>query len=232
MLRMAASRGVLAPDCDTMFTMPDREHLIVFDHPLIRHKLARLRDRDTGHPEFRDLIEQVAALMVYELTRTFETVEVEVTTPLDDRVTCGRIQSEITLIPILRAGLGMTSGILSVLPEARVGHLGMSRDEQTMMPTVYLRKLPRDLSTGPIIVVDPMLATGGSAVRAIRILREAGAVDLRLICLVAAPEGVRAVREADPAVTVYAAALDEKLDETGFIRPGLGDAGDRQFGTL
>ena len=212
--------------------MPDHKHLIVFDHPLIRHKLARLRDRDTGHPEFRELIAQVAALMVYEVTRGFETVDVEVTTPLDDSVRCGRIQSEITLIPILRAGLGMTRGILGLVPEARVGHLGMSRDEQTMKPTVYLRKLPKDLSTGPIIVVDPMLATGGSAVAAVRILRDAGAADLRLICLVAAPEGVAAMREADPDVVIYAAALDERLDDSGFIRPGLGDAGDRLFGTL
>ncbi len=208
------------------------DNLVVFDHPLIRHKLATLRDERTGHEVFRDLVAQIASLMVYELTRSFETEDHEVTTPLGDSVRCGRITREITLVPVLRAGLGMTGGILSLIPEARVGHLGMSRDEVSMKPTVYLHKLPKDLSTGPIILVDPMLATGGSAIRAVKILREAGAVDLRMICLVAAPEGVAALHEADPGVAIYAAAVDERLDESGFIRPGLGDAGDRLFGTL
>ena len=205
---------------------------VVFDHPLIRHKLTALRDRNTGFAQFRDLMSQIASLMVYELTRSFETREQIVTTPLGDRVGGARIASTVTVVPVLRAGLGMTHGILRVMPEARVGHLGMSRDETTMKPTVYLKKLPGDLSVGPIILVDPMLATGGSAIAAVRILRDAGARDLRMISLVAAPEGIDALRNADPELMLYVAAIDEKLDASGFIRPGLGDAGDRLFGTL
>ncbi len=205
-------------------------NLVLFDHPLIQHKLAILRSRDTNHRRFRDLMTQIAALMVYEVTRSFKTVPVDVQTPLETTV-CRRIDSTITLVPVLRAGLGMTDGILDIMPEARVGHLGLARDEQTLQPNVYLKKLPHDLDAGPVILVDPMLATGGSALRAVSILREEGATDLRMICLVASPEGVKRMTEAEPTLTIYAAALDRQLDENSYIRPGLGDAGDRLFGT-
>lgn len=205
--------------------------VIVFDHPLIQHKLSWLRDETTSHRPFRALLYQLAGLMVYEVTRSLPVRAVEVRTPLET-AGCMRLSAKVTVVPILRAGLCMAEGVLEMMPEARVGHLGMARDEETLEPVVYLRKLPRDLEAGPVILVDPMLATGGSASAAIRLLREAGALDLRLICLVAAPEGVRRLRTDHPDVPIYAAALDRELDERGYIRPGLGDAGDRMYGTV
>ena len=206
------------------------KNLVVFDHPLIQHKVTWLRDRRTGYRAFRSLLSQIAGLMVYEVTRTFPTVDVEVQTPME--TTMGRhVTALITVVPVLRAGLGMAEGILDVMPEARVGHLGLVRDEQTLRPTTYLQKLPPNLNAGPVVLVDPMLATGGSAVAAITMLREAGARDLRMICLVAAPEGVQRLEAAHPDVVVYTAALDRDCNEKGYIRPGLGDAGDRLYGT-
>ncbi len=204
--------------------------VIFFDHPLIQHKVAKLRDRDTTFGTFRDMMAQVAGLMVYEATRTLPTEPQQVQTPLET-VTCHKLSNPITVVPVLRAGLGMADGILDLLPEARVGHLGLVRDEHTLEPSVYLNRLPADLGDGPVMLVDPMLATGGSAIAAAKILRETGATDLRMICLVAAPEGVANVREFDPNIPIYAAAMDRELDENGYIRPGLGDAGDRLFGT-
>jgi uracil phosphoribosyltransferase len=204
--------------------------VIVFDHPLIQHKLTYLRDKTTSHRPFRALLYQIAGLMVYEATRTLPVQTVDVETPVT-RTTGRKLSSLVTVVPVLRSGLGMAEGILEMMPEARVGHLGLARDEHTLKPRVYLRKLPRDIDAGPVILVDPMLATGGSAAEAVAILRAAGAKDLRMICLVAAPEGVRALREADAALTIYTAALDERLNERGFIVPGLGDAGDRMYGT-
>ena len=206
-------------------------NLVVFDHPLISHKLSFLREQHTNFRPFRALMSQIAGLMVYEVTRSFETVPVEIETPMQ-RTTGQRIHSLITVVPILRAGLGMTDGVLELMPEARVGHLGLARDERTFEPKAYLNKLPKDLAAGPVILVDPMLATGGSAVAAIKMLREAGAADLRMICLVASPEGVSRLAAETPDVKVYAASLDERLDENNYIRPGLGDAGDRLFGTV
>jgi len=206
-------------------------NVIIFDHPLIQHKLAWLRDRTTGHRPFRALMAQIAGLMVFEVTRAFPTREIEVATPLEP--TRGlRLAGTITVVPVLRAGLGMTEGILEVMPEARVGHLGLARDERTLRPVAYLNRLPRNLGDGPVILVDPMLATGGSAIAAISMLREAGATDLRMMCVVAAPEGIRALHAAHPELTIYTAAIDRALDEHGFIRPGLGDAGDRLYGTV
>lgn len=205
-------------------------NVVVFNHPLISHKLSYLRDAETGHRPFRALMRQIAGLMVYEVTRTFQTVGVEVNTPLGPMM-AERLAHTITIVPVLRAGLGMTEGVLDLLPEARVGHLGLARDEQTLEPKAYLNKLPDDLNAGPVVLIDPMLATGGSAVAAVRMLREAGAEDLRMICLVAAPEGIERLTADQPGVRIYAAAVDERLDENGFIRPGLGDAGDRLFGT-
>lgn len=204
--------------------------LVVFDHPLIRHKMTIIRDERTPHPKFRATLAQIAGLMVYEVTRSFATDTFAVRTPMEE-TTGYRVRGAITVVPVLRAGLGMIDGILDIMPEARVGHLGMARDEETLEPKTYLSKLPRDLDAGPVVLVDPMLATGGSASAAVRLLREAGAVDLRMICLVAAPEGVARLRRDHPDLRVYAAALDERLNEKGYILPGLGDAGDRMYGT-
>lgn len=204
--------------------------LVVFDHPLIRHKMTMIRDERTSHRQFRATLAQIAGLMVYEVTRSFETETFAVRTPMME-TTGYRVRGVITLVPVLRAGLGMIDGILDIMPEARVGHLGMARDEETLEPKTYLSKLPRDLDAGPVVLVDPMLATGGSASAAVRLLRESGARDLRMICLVAAPEGVARMRRDHPDLRVYAAALDERLNEKGYILPGLGDAGDRMYGT-
>lgn len=207
---------------------------MVFDHPLIRHKLTILRDRTTSHRPFRAVLAQIAGLMVYEVTRGFETKRVEVETPMSSvtgPATGWKLRGAVTVVPVLRAGLGMIHGILEIMPEARVGHLGLARNEDTLEPTTYLKKLPSDLGAGPVVLVDPMLATGGSASAAAAMLRDAGAEDLRMICLVAAPEGVERMRRDHPGVTIYAAALDDRLDEHGYIVPGLGDAGDRMYGT-
>jgi uracil phosphoribosyltransferase len=209
---------------------PEFPGVVVFDHPLIQHKLTYLRDFSTSHRPFRALLYQIAGLMVYEVTRTFPTITVSVKTPLEE--TGGvRLAGKITVVPVLRAGLGMAEGILEMMPEARVGHLGIYRDEGTLEPVAYLKRLPRDLNAGPVILVDPMLATGGSAAAAISSLLEAGAEDLRMICLVASPEGIRRVLKEHPGLTIYTAAVDRRLNEKGYILPGLGDAGDRLYGT-
>lgn len=209
---------------------PQHPNLVVFDHPLIRHKLTMMRNRETSDREFRALLIQIAGLMTFEVTRGFPSEPVRVRTPLEE-VTGVRLRGRITLCPVLRAGLSMTEGILELIPEARVGHLGMFRDEKTLQPVQYLLRLPPDLDAGPVILVDPMLATGGSASAAIRMLREHGARDLRMICLIAAPEGVRRMAKDHPDLTIYAADLDRELNGQGFILPGLGDAGDRMYGT-
>lgn len=204
--------------------------VVVFDHPLIRHKMSIIRDESTGHRLFRATLAQIAGLMVYEVTRSFETEAFRVRTPMTETVGY-RLRGLVTVVPVLRAGLGMIDGILDIMPEARVGHLGMARDESTLEPKTYLSKLPRDLDAGPVVLVDPMLATGGSASAAVTLLRRAGARDLRMICLVAAPEGVTRLRRDHPDLRVYAAAMDERLNDKGYILPGLGDAGDRMYGT-
>jgi len=206
------------------------DNLVVFDHPLIQHKLSWLRDTTVSHRPFRALLYQIAGLMVYEITRSLPTSEIDVRTPLE--VTKGRrLSAKITVVPVLRSGLGMAEGIVEMMPEARIGHLGLVRDEHTLKPAVYLKRLPKDVADGPVFLVDPMLATGGSASEAVTILRQAGARDLRMICLVAAPEGVARMKQDHPDLTIYTAALDRELDSRGYIRPGLGDAGDRMYGT-
>jgi uracil phosphoribosyltransferase len=205
--------------------------VIVFDHPLIAHKMTTIRDQTTTHRPFRAVLSQIAGLMVYEVTRSFKTTPVEIQTPVT-KAQAHILAGTVTIVPVLRAGLGMIDGILEVMPEARVGHLGMARDESTLEPVAYLNKLPKDLSSGPVILVDPMLATGGSASAAITMLKDAGATDLRMICLVAAPEGVDRLQQDHPDVTIYAAALDDHLNDKGYIVPGLGDAGDRMYGTV
>ncbi len=201
------------------------------DHPLILHKLAFMRDINTGSKDFRELVEEVAMLMAYEVTRDMQLEEVEIETPIGItkcKVLAGK---KMAIVPILRAGLGMVDGMLKLIPAAKVGHIGMYRDEESLMPVEYFCKLPQDIEDRDIIVTDPMLATGGSAIDAINALKKRGAKNIRLMCLVGAPEGIKAVMEAHPDVDIYLASIDEKLNEHGYIVPGLGDAGDRLFGT-
>lgn len=205
-------------------------NLTVLRHPLIQHKLSHLRRKDTGKKLFKELVDEIAALMTYEVTRDLELEPVEVETPLE-RATGQRIRGrKLVVVPILRAGLGMVDGMTKLVPGARVGHVGLYRDERTLQPVEYYAKLP-DPSDRTFIVVDPMLATGGSARAAVALVKARGAEDVRFMCLVAAPEGVRAMLADHPAVPVYAAALDRQLNDEGYILPGLGDAGDRLFGT-
>ena len=201
------------------------------NHPLIQHKLAFMRDKNTGSKYFRELVEEVAMLMAYEVTRDLQTEIVEVETPICTAKCQMLSGKKVAIVPILRAGLGMVDGMLKLIPAAKVGHIGMYRDEETLMPVEYFCKLPQDIQERDIIVTDPMLATGGSAIDAINALKKRGAKNIRLMCLVGAPEGVRAVMEAHPDVDIYLASIDEKLNENGYIVPGLGDAGDRLFGT-
>jgi len=203
----------------------------VIDHPLIQHKLSIIRDRNTGSKEFRELVEEVAMLMAYEVTRDFPLEEVEVETPVATARCKMMAGKKIALIPILRAGLGMTGGILKLIPTAKVGHIGVYRDPETLQPIEYYCKLPTDINNRDLIVIDPMLATGGSAVAGIQFLKQRGANQIRLMCLIAAPEGIEHVQSKHPDVDIYVAAVDDRLNSHGYIVPGLGDAGDRLFGT-
>ena len=203
----------------------------VFDHPLIQHKLTYIRDKSTGTKEFRELVDEVAGLMAFEITRDLPLKDVTVETPVGQASSKLIAGKKLGLIPILRAGLGMVDGILRMIPAAKVGHVGLYRDPETLKPVEYYVKLPNDVTEREFIVIDPMLATGGSAVEAINSLKKRGARTIKLMCLVAAPEGVEVVKEAHPDVDIYLAALDEKLNDKGYIVPGLGDAGDRLFGT-
>ncbi|MDY0392324.1 MAG: uracil phosphoribosyltransferase [Candidatus Bipolaricaulis sp.] len=203
---------------------------VLVEHPLIKAKLTMLRDRRTDRLQFRQILEEVTALMVYEITRDFPLRQVEVETPLE-RTAGVELARPVVLVPVLRAGIVMLDGVLDLIPSARVGHIGIYRDPATLKPVEYFAKLPANLSDALVIVVDPMLATGGSAAHAVSIVKERGARDVRFLCLVAAPEGLRAIHDAHPDVPVYAASLDRELDAHGYIRPGLGDAGDRLFGT-
>ncbi len=203
----------------------------VIDHPLIQHKLTMLRDKNTGPKEFRELLEEISSLMVYEITRDLPLEEIEIETPL--KRTKGKVltNKEIGIVPILRAGLVMAEGILKLLPSAKVGHIGLYRDHETLQPVQYYTKLPEDIDKREVIVVDPMLATGGSAIAAISILKARKVKKIKFVCLIASPEGVKALEESHPDIEIYTAAIDEYLDENGYIVPGLGDAGDRLFGT-
>jgi len=210
---------------------PAFRNLTVLDHPLIQHKLAILRDRSTSSRDFRQLVGEIAMLMTYEVTRDLAREEVAVETPLETARAWRGAGKKLVLVPVLRAGLGMMDGILHLIPSARVGHVGLFRDHDTLKPVSYYFKVPAAAGERDFLVLDPMLATGGSATAAVSELKAAGATRIRLICLVAAPEGVRAVEAAHPDVPVFAAALDRELDARGYILPGLGDAGDRLFGT-
>jgi uracil phosphoribosyltransferase len=205
--------------------------LHVIDHPLVQHKLSLMRDKNTGTKEFRELLDEVATLMAYEVTRNLRLKEIEVETPIcpcRTKVIDGRM---LGIIPILRAGLGMVDGIMRLIPGAKVGHIGLYRDPETLMPVEYYCKLPSDATERELIVLDPMLATGGSSAAAIRFLKERGCRNIRLVCLIGAPEGIAHVQKEHPDIDIYIAAVDEKLNEHGYIVPGLGDAGDRLFGT-
>ena len=204
----------------------------VIDHPLIQHKLTIMRMKETGTKDFRELLEEISMLMAYEITRDFPLKDVEIETPIckcKEKMLAGK---KVGVVPILRAGLGMLNGVVNMIPAARVGHVGMYRDPKTLKPVEYYCKLPGDVAERTLIVVDPMLARGGSSSASLSLLKEKGAKHIILMCLVAEPEGVRVIKHDHPDVPLYVAAIDEKLNEKGYIVPGLGDAGDRIFGTL
>ena len=206
------------------------KHVTVIAHPLVRHNLTRLRDARTQPQEFRRLLGEIAGLMTYEATRSLGVKKVSVRTPME-KTTGFQLAREIVLVPVLRAGLGMLDGILGMIPHARVGFIGLKREETTLRAHFYHKSLPKKLERCEVILIDPMLATGGSAVAAIDFLREQGARNLRLVSLVAAPEGIRRVRKSHPTLPIFTAAIDRRLNAAGYILPGLGDAGDRLFGT-
>ena len=203
----------------------------IIDHPLIQHKLTLIRDQSTGPKEFRELMDEIAMLMAYEITRDLPLEDVEIQTPVTkcrSKVLAGK---KLGVVPILRAGLGMINGFLRLMPAAKVGHIGLYRDPETLLPVEYYCKLPTDLEERDFVLIDPMLATGGSLVAAITLLKQKGVKSIKVLCLVAAPEGVRLTNQEHPDVEVYTAAVDDRLNDHGYIVPGLGDAGDRIFGT-
>lgn len=202
----------------------------VLNNPLINHKLAIIRNEKTGTKDFRQTVNEIASLMTYEISQSFELKKVEVKTPIGIAM-CEQIAKEIVIIPILRAGIGMLDGIMSVIPNAKVGHIGVSRNEETLMPEEYYLKLPECLLRAEVILVDPMLATGGSASHSIKLLKDRGVKNIKYVGIVGAPEGVAKIQKDHPDVEIFLAALDEKLNEFGYIVPGLGDCGDRLFGT-
>ncbi|WP_294350694.1 uracil phosphoribosyltransferase [uncultured Clostridium sp.] len=205
--------------------------VVEVNHPLILHKLAFIRNKETGSKDFRDLVSEVSMLLAYEVTRDLPMEEVEIATPIC-KTKCKMLAGKkLAIVPILRAGIGMVDGMLNLVPAAKVGHIGLYRDEKTLKPVEYFCKLPEDIAEREVIVVDPMLATGGSSVDALTLLKKRGAKNLRLVCLIAAPEGIEFVQKEHPDVDIYVASIDEKLNENGYIVPGLGDAGDRLFGT-
>ncbi len=209
----------------------DRMNVNVMTHPLIQHKVTLMRCTETGSKDFRELLEEITVLMGYEITRDLPLEDIEIQTPLTKMIGKQIAGKKIAIVPILRAGLGMVQGMLTLIPTAKVGHIGLYRDPETLKPVEYYCKLPSDIQDRELIVTDPMLATGGSASAAITMLKEKGAKNIKLMCLVAAPEGVEVINRDHPDVEIYVAALDEKLNDHGYILPGLGDAGDRIFGT-
>ena len=203
----------------------------VVEHPLIQHKLSILRRKEASTKEFRELVDEIGMLMAYEVSRDLPLEDVEIETPVQKTTVKQIAGKKLAIVPILRAGIGMVDGILKLIPAARVGHIGMYRDEETLEPVEYLVKLPEDIDQRQIFVMDPMLATGGSAILAVDSLKKRGAANIKFVCLVAAPEGVKKLQDAHPDIDIYTASLDERLNENGYIVPGLGDAGDRLFGT-
>lgn len=204
---------------------------VIFDHPLIQHKLSLLRDKQTGSKEFRELVEELSMLMAYEVTRSLPLKEIEIETPICKMRTHAIAGKKLGIVPILRAGLGMVDGMLRIVPTARVGHIGLYRDPDTLKPVEYYCKLPTDVNERDLIVLDPMLATGGTASEAVTYIKERGCTSIRFVSLIAAPEGIERLLGDHPDVRLYVAAIDEKLNDHGYIIPGLGDAGDRLYGT-
>jgi uracil phosphoribosyltransferase len=207
------------------------ENIFIMNHPLIKHKLTLIRDKNTGSKEFREMIGEIAMLMCYEATRDLPLQEVEIETPVGVAKTQVISGKKLAFVPILRAGIGMVDGVLRLVPAAKVGHIGLYRDPESLKPVEYYCKLPCDIEEREVIVLDPMLATGGSAIAAIKLIKSKGAKNIKFMCIIAAPEGIKALAEAHPDVTVYCASKDDHLNENGYIVPGLGDAGDRIFGT-
>ncbi len=205
--------------------------VVIMEHPLIQHKLTFLRDKNTGSMEFRNLVSEIAMLMCYEATRDLPLEEVETETPVAVAKTKVIAGKKLAFVPILRAGLGMVDGVLALVPSARVGHIGLYRDPETLQPVEYYCKLPADIEEREVIVVDPMLATGGSAIDAISQIKKRNPKEIKFMCIIAAPEGLNALKEAHPDVDIFVGALDSHLNDHGYIVPGLGDAGDRIFGT-
>ncbi len=209
---------------------PRFSNVRIYDHPLIQHKLTIMRDKRTEHEQFRHLLNQITGLMAYDVCRNLGVRPLEIETPIT-RMTGVELAATTTIVPILRAGLAMMDGILALFPEAHVGHIGIFRDEKTAKPVTYFAKFPANIAHGPVILVDPMLATGGSAIHAVNLIKDAGCRDIRLVSLVAAPEGIAALHAAHPDLPIHVASVDERLNERFYIVPGLGDAGDRIFGT-
>ena len=205
-------------------------NITIFDHALLKHKISLIRNKNTNTKDFRTLVSEIGGLMVYEFTRNLPLKSVEIETPIC-KTTAFELEKDIVIVPIMRAGMGMIDGIVNLIPTAKVGHIGLCRDEETLKHQTYYAKFPDNITTSTVLLVDPMLATGGSAIEAINILKEEGCKDITYIGLVGAPEGIKALSESHPDVPIYLAALDEKLNERGYIVPGLGDCGDRIFGT-
>ena len=207
------------------------QKIVVMDHPLIQHKIGYIRRTDTGTKSFRETISEIATLICYEATRDLQLSDVKIQTPICETTVKELKGKKMAIVPILRAGLGMVDGMLTLIPAAKIGHIGLYRDPKTLKPVEYYCKLPADCAEREVFVVDPMLATGGSSIAAIQMLKERGCKNIRFLCIIAAPEGVKAMQEAHPDVDMYIGSLDEKLNDHGYIVPGLGDAGDRIFGT-
>ena len=205
--------------------------VIELKHPLVEHKLAILRDKKTGTKEFRELVSELATMLCYEAMKDAEMYETEIETPMTKMKTRKINEDKYAFVPILRAGTGMLDGIINLVPNAKIGHVGMYRDEQTFKPNVYYFKVPKDIDKREVLVLDPMLATGGSGIDTIELLKEKGAKNIKFLCIIAAPEGIKAMQEKHPDVKIFTTSVDEKLNENAYIIPGLGDAGDRVFGT-
>lgn len=212
--------------------MTDDLKINIIDHPLVQHKLTLMRMEETGTKDFRELLEEISMLMAYEITRDLPLVDVQIKTPVAECTSKTLDGKKLGLIPILRAGLGMVDGIVKLIPTIKIGHVGMYRDPKTLKPVEYYCKLPKDVAERTLIVIDPMLATGGSAASALSLLKKKGAKHIIYLCLVSAPEGIRAINKLHPDIKIYTASVDKRLNEHGYIVPGLGDAGDRLFGTL
>lgn len=208
-----------------------QKNVHIMEHPLITHKISMLRDENTNTRDFRQLVYEIALLMGYEATKDLPLTDTEITTPLM-KTTKKVLDQKVAIVPILRAGLGMVDGVLDLIPSAKVGHIGLYRDHETLQPVEYYCKLPTDIESREVIIVDPMLATGGSSAAAISFIKQRGAKNIKLMCILAAPEGINVLQKEHPDVELYCGAVDDKLNEKGYILPGLGDAGDRIFGTL